>query len=246
MSTSPTAIITCASTCIGRAVALAFARAGYTVLLIARSTDKLKETQKLIEQAQGKAIIIAADLSTTEGINGCIASIKNHTSQVSVLANIAGIWHGVDEVYAGRNFDTFSQQVILDTFFVGTIAPTLLAHAVIPLMSPKSTIINLSGTFENGGKGWLPYFVSKRAIEDLTIGLAQELAEKDIQVFGISPSDTATEAYKKYFPEYFDDSIDPAEIATFAVSLTTPEYQTATGKIFVLKKGQKPQEAFHF
>lgn len=158
---------------------------------------------------------------------------------------MAGIWHGKDEVYAGKSFESFSEQVVLDTYAVGLTAPTLLAHAFIPLMSFGGKIINISGTFENGAKGWLPYFVSKKGIEDLTIGLAEELKDKDIQVNAISPSDTATEAYKKYFPQYIKDAIDPVEIGKFALFLCSREAKEITGKVFVVKKNKKPYEGYH-
>ena len=69
----------------------------------------------------------------------------------------------------------------------------------------------------------MPYFVSKKGIEDLTIGLAEELKDKDIQVNAISPSDTATEAYKKYFPQYIEEAIDPSEIGRYVVFLCSEE-----------------------
>jgi len=148
-------------------------------------------------------------------------------------------------VYSGCDFETFEQKIILDTFNVGTIAPALLVHGLLPIMKQKAKIINLSGTFENGGKGWIPYYVSKRAIEDLTIGLAQELQEKDIQVNCISPSDTATDAYKKYFPEYIEESVDPKEIAKLFVKLSLQESDTVSGKVFVVKKDEEVMEEFH-
>jgi len=97
-----------------------------------------------------------------------------------------------------------------------------------------------------GAKGWLPYYVSKRAIEDLTIGLAEELKDKSIQVNAISPSDTATEAYKKYFPQYVKEAIEPEKIAKQAVFLCSPEANDITGKVSVVKKGEKPFEGFHY
>jgi NAD(P)-dependent dehydrogenase (short-subunit alcohol dehydrogenase family) len=128
---------------------------------------------------------------------------------------------------------------------VGLMAPTLLSHALIPLMPPKSKIINISGTFEDGGKGWIPYFVSKRAVEDLTIGLSDELKEKDIQVNCISPSDTATEVYKKYFPQFAKDANTPEIIATEVVKLCSSDADNLTGKIFVIKHGEPITEKFH-
>jgi len=99
--------------------------------------------------------------------------------------------------------------------------------------------------FESGAKGWLPYYVSKKAIEDLTIGLAEELKDKDIQVNAISPSDTATEAYKKYFPQYIGEAIEPSEIGKYAVYLCSKEASGITGKVFILKKGKEPYEGYH-
>lgn len=239
------AIVTGASTGIGRAMATTLVKEGVEVLLVARTRNRLEETKKLIEKEKGVAEIFEADLSNVDSINTLISDIKSKYKRIDILVNVAGIWHGDDEVYAGRDFDTFSQKVILDTYLVGTIAPTLLAHAFIPLMPKGGRIINISGTFEGGAKGWLPYFVSKKAIEDLTIGLAEELKEKGIFVNAISPSDTATDAYKKYFPQYIHEAISPEDIAKFAVYLCSSEANSITGKVFVIKKGKEPYEGYH-
>lgn len=238
------AVVTGASAGIGRAVAVALASQGYFVYLLARNEERLTETKKLITGDSGQAEIITTDLSSIESINKSIKTIKEKTDRIDLLVNVAGIWHGKNEVFANKNLESFDQKIIVDTFFVGTIAPTLLSHAFIPYMVYGANIINISGTFENGAKGWLPYYVSKRAIEDLTIGLSQELEEKGIQVNGISPSDTATDAYAKFFPEYMRDAIAPGEIAKAILLLADPSNKI-TGKIFVIKKGQEISEGFH-
>lgn len=239
------AVITGASTGIGKAIAFALAKTGVFVILIARTKERLEKTLQMVEQEGGQGKIIVADLSKIDSINACIATIKKKTVTIDILVNVAGIWHGKDEVYAKRNFETFPQEVILDTYTVGTITPTLLAHAFISLMPKGGKIVNISGTFESGAKGWLPYFVSKKAIEDLTVGLAEELKDKDIQVNAISPSDTATEAYKKYFPQYIEEAIDPSEIGKYAVYLCSGGARGITGKVFVMKKGKEPYEGYH-
>ena len=214
-----TAVVTGASTGIGRSIAIALAQDGAFVYCVARNRDGLAKTKKLIEQIEGGAEVVSADLADLNSINNLIKTVLEKTKHIDILVNVAGIWHGETEAYAGKSFQEFSQKVILDTYSVGTIAPTLLAHALIPHMSKNSKILNISGTFESGAKGWLPYFVSKKAIEDLTIGLAEELKEKDIQVNCISPSDVNTEQYQKYFPEYAKDAISPETIAHQAVYL---------------------------
>ncbi len=239
-----TAIITGASTGIGRATAIELAKHGYIMYLLGRNEFALQKTATKIEELQGKAEVVHADLSDINSINEAVTKLKSKVTQLDALINIAGIWHGKDEVYAGRDFETFQQQVILDTLTVGLTAPTILAHAFLPLMKKNSKIVNLSGTFENGAKGWLPYYVSKRAIEDLTIALAQELEEKGIQVNCVSPSDTATSAYNKYFPQYMEDAIAPELIAQKIVELCKEE-NTTSGKVIVMKKDTQPTEAFH-
>lgn len=239
-----TAVITGASAGIGRAVAVALAKNGFNVYIVARRKDQLEKTKKLIEQSGGSAKLFPADLSSIGSINSLIKEVKRSTDHVDLLANIAGVWHGKEEVYAGKDFETFDQKVILDTYNVGTITPTLLAHAFIPLMIEGGKIINLSGTFENGAKGWLSYYVSKRAIEDLTVALAQELEDKNIQVNCISPSDTATEAYSRFFPQYVNEAIEPEKIADKFVELSNSNNKV-TGKVIVMKKDQDPAEKFH-
>lgn len=239
------AIITGASTGIGRAIAVALAKEGVRVGLAARTKKRLGETKSLVENIKGVADIFIADLSNTDSVNKLIFEIESRFNEVNILVNVAGIWHGKNEVYAGRDFETFPQQVIIDTYNVGIVAPTLLAHGLITLMPRGARIINISGTFESGAKGWVPYFVSKKAIEDLTIGLSEELKEKGIRVNAISPSDTATEAYKKYFPQYIPEAIEPDEIAKFAVYLCSDKASDISGKVFVLKRGKEPYEGYH-
>lgn len=239
------AVVTGASTGIGRAIAVQLAKQGAFTALTARTKPALEETKRLVEKNGGRADIIPCDLGNIYALGGLTETIQINTEQVDILVNVAGIWHGKNEVFANRDFEKFTPQTIIDTYMVGTVSPTLLAHAFIPLMPRGGKIINISGTFENGAKGWLPYYVSKRAIEDLTVGLAQELKDKNIQVNAISPSDTATEQYRKYFPQYIDEAMDPREIAKFAIQLCSSEFADVTGKVFVLKKGKQPFEGFH-
>lgn len=239
------ALVTGASTGIGRAVSIELSKRGVYVLLVARTENRLDESKRQIEAINGSTEIMTTDLSSVESINQFISRVKSKFKRIDILVNVAGVWHGDDEVYANRDFYTFPQEVILDTYSVGIIAPTLLAHAFIPLMTNGGRIVNISGTFENGAKGWLPYFVSKKAIEDLTIGLAEELKDKNIQVNAVSPSDTATEAYKKYFPQYIPEAIEPEKVAEQVAYLCSDEAGVITGKVFVMKKGKEPYEGYH-
>jgi NAD(P)-dependent dehydrogenase (short-subunit alcohol dehydrogenase family) len=239
------AVVTGSSTGIGRAIAIELAKEGAFVALAGRSQDKLLKTKSLIVERDGQSGVFLGDFTNLDSLEALIVLIKKRTDKVDILVNVAGVWHSENEVYAGKDFESFPKQIILDTYAVGLTAPTLLAHALIPLVPKGGKILNISGTFESGARGWLPYYVSKKAIEDLTVGLAEELKDKGIQVNAISPSDTATEAYKKYFPQYISEAIDPGEVAKYAAYLCSSEANGITGKVFVMKKGKKPYEGYH-
>ena len=233
-----TAIITGASTGIGKAVAFKLSENGYRVLLVARTSKKLDKIMKEIESKGGKAEYYSVDLTNELNIKGFLSEVienckAENYSGIDAILNIAGIWHSDKEVFAGKDFETFDEKVITDTYSVGFTAPSLIIHGLLPYMNKSSHIINLSGTFENGGKGWIPYYASKKALEDLTYGLADELKDKKIYVNGVSPSDTATEEYSKWFPEYAEDAISPEKIADLFLSILQSD---KTGTIQVIKK----------
>lgn len=238
------ALVTGASTGIGQQTSIEMSKAGYHIFLIARSKNKLEETSKLISQNGGKSTIIQTDLSDLNSINNLINKIKNNANHLDSIINIAGIWHGKNKVFANIDYQNFDQKEIIDTYMVGFTAPALIVHGLLPIMPSGSKIVNLSGTFENGGKGWIPYYASKRGLEDFTIGLSQELKNKNILVNAVSPSDTATEQYSKYFPEYMKEAIDPNKIALKIVELCNDK-NLETGKVIVMKKGKTPFEGFH-
>ncbi len=239
------AVVTGANSGVGGAISVALAKAGYHVALVGRNIQRLSEVKSKIELEGGSCKIFKSDLSTFEGINQLITDLKEDTTHLDVLVNAAAIWHGENEVYAEKEFHSFPQSVVSNTMMVGIMAPTLLCHGLIPLMPAKSKIINISGVFGELIKGWTPYFVSKRALEDLTIGLSIELIDKDIQVNAISPNDVATAPYKQYFPQYYDVGVDPVEIASFAVKLCSLESDQITGKILVIAKDKPIVEHFH-
>lgn len=240
------AIITGASTGIGKAVAYEFAKHNVVTYLVARSHEKLLK----IQQNLGKenSVTFTTDLSDIGSINKLIKDIKEigetDTDEISYLINIAGIWHGKDKAYSGIPFEDYiHQDVILDTLNVGIVAPMILCNTLIPEMANGSSIINLSGTFENGANGWLPYYVSKRAIEDFTVGLAEdtEVLNRKIKVNCVSPSDTNTEVYKRFFPEDAKNAQSPERVARFIYELTQKD---VSGKVLVIKNGIVSQ-GFH-
>ncbi|MEK7166448.1 MAG: SDR family oxidoreductase [Patescibacteria group bacterium] len=196
------ALITGASSDIGKSIAITLAQNGYNLILTSKTTGELTQAAGEVSRVSGSSepiLTIPTDLTNLKEIQKLTDQVKLATPRLDVLVNVAGVYHDGSKAFYKIDYDKYSTSQVLTTMAVGLTAPMLLIHALIPLMPPGSRIMNISGTFEGGAKGWLPYYVSKKALEDLTIGLSQELKDKGILVNCISPSDTYTASYSKFF-----------------------------------------------
>lgn len=231
------AVITGASIGIGKAIALAAAKEGAKVILVSKNRSKLQKTSDQITTAGGEAIIMPTDLANQSKIEQLIENIRKITGRVDILFNVAGVWHNGSKVFYGQRLDEISLHQINQVINVNLVAPILLSRGLVKLMAPYKAgkIINISGTFSSGGAKWLHYYVSKKAIEDFTVGLADELRECEIQVNCISPSDVATQAYVRFFPDDANNALDPNEIAKLALWLSSDETNNISGQIIVIK-----------
>lgn len=233
-----TAIVTGASTGNGRAIAQAIAANGGRVALVARNIEGLKKTEEMIRSSGGDSRIFVTDLRDEKAINKLASDVKEVWGDVDVVANVAGVWHDANKAYYGPHLEDTPAEEINEVLDVNIRAPMLLTRLFIPGMIQKKRgkILNISGTFAYGGAGWLHYYVSKLAVEHFTVGLADELREHEIQVNCISPSDVATEALCKFFPEDAKTALDPADVAKLAIFLLTAEVADhITGQIIVIK-----------
>ena len=156
------------------------------VIFSARNTEK---AQLLIDTLGGKNIdYIIMDVGDSESVQKGIKNLKSRISSVDVLINNAGILipglkHKIDAI------DT-DDDSIMKTFNINTVGALRVCKAVIPLMPPKSRIINISsgmGQMEGMGTGSLAYRLSKSALNAMTIVLSQELMGKSIKVNAICP-----------------------------------------------------------
>ena len=156
------------------------------VIFSARNTEK---AQLIIDALGGKNIDhVIMDVGDSKSVQKGIKNLKSQISSVDVLINNAGILipglkHKIDAI------DT-DDDSIMKTFNINTVGALRVCKAVIPLMPPKSRIINISsgmGQMEGMGTGSLAYRLSKSALNAMTIVLSQELMAKSIKVNAICP-----------------------------------------------------------
>ncbi len=240
MSSQQVAVITGASTGIGSAVASTLARNGYRVALVARSQAKLEQLRKTIERDGGEAAAYVVDLRDRAAVADLPSRVEGELGSVRVVANIAAVWHGEDRAYYGPLLHETEVDEILDVMEVGIIAPMLLTRALLPSMigAQGGAVVNLSGTFSAGGRGWMHYFVSKRALEQFTVGLADEVREFGVRVNCVSPADVATEAYVQFFPEDAATALTPQDVADVVQWLVSAAAQHISGQIIEVRTNQ--------
>lgn len=227
---SKTVVITGISSDIGQAVAGLLSEQGWQVIGI------YHDTKPAI--ADRTYQVDLSDLKATQTTAGQLA--KSYP-QINAFVHIAGIWHDEVTALADKKLSEFTPEQIISTMNVGVTSAMILCNQLLSIIK-DGTIVGISGTFSGEAAGWLPYYTSKRALEDFLVGLSQDAP--DVNVFGISPADTTTEPYKKFYPEYIDEAQPPDAVAKLVLELLDGSSEFTSGNIIELRQG-RTTEGFH-
>jgi 3-oxoacyl-[acyl-carrier protein] reductase len=178
-----TALITGASQGIGRACAVALAKAGARVGLAARNEAKLNEVAAEIATLGGAAAVFALDIASEESIKSCAKGAVAHFGSIEILVNNAGIIRDTLVLRMKRaDWDEVIQTNLTGTF--------LMTQALLsPMLKARwGRIINISSVVgETGQAGQVNYAASKAGLIGLTKSLARELASRNITANAIAP-----------------------------------------------------------
>jgi NAD(P)-dependent dehydrogenase (short-subunit alcohol dehydrogenase family) len=183
------AIVTGASSGIGKATARLFSKVGASVVLTARSESDLNATAKGLE---GEVLVIPADVTKDSGRKYLIKKATDEFKRIDILVNAAGIiMTGTIENTSLEDWDRMFDINVRSVFHLMQLSLPFLSQT-------KGNIVNVSSvTGLRAFPGALSYCASKAAVDQLTRCASLELASKGIRVNAVNPGVIRTELHKR-------------------------------------------------
>jgi len=230
--TGRTILITGASDGIGRAVALRCAELGATVILLARSNDKLDQVYDEIEAKGGaQPAIIPLNLGTTTEtqFNQLAVQLEN------AFGKLDGLVHCAAALGDQTLIEMYDPQTWRQVFDVNVHGAFMLTQSLLPLLrlsNDASIIFTSSSVGRKGRAHWGAYAVSKFAVEGMMQVLADELENTaPIRVNSINPGPVRTTMRATAYP--FEDPANlrrPEEITDLYSYLLGPDAKGVNGQ----------------
>ena len=190
------ALVTGASSGIGRALALGLAAAGARVVAVARRADRLDGLVREIEQSGGSALAAQADVTDAESIERAFDAAENAYGIVNVIVSNAGVTDA-------RNFlkiDAAARDAVFDTNLRGVWNVGQAAARRLVAAKAGGSIINVASVLGLGVQpGLASYCASKGAVIQLTRSMAIDLTKHNIRVNALAPGWFKTELNEEFF-----------------------------------------------
>ena len=231
------ALVTGGDSGIGRAAAIAFAREGADVAINYHPDEEpdAREVVALIRDAGRKAVALPADVRSRANCEKLVADAVRQLGGLDILVNNAAYQQSKEDIFQ------ISDEQMVRTFETNIFAPFRIARAAIPNMKPGAVIINTGSVNSYDPEPeLLDYASTKAAIQNLTRGMAKQLAKKGIRVNAVSPGPiwTPLQVAGGQLPgkmhEFGQDTSlgragQPAELASLYVALASGEATFSTG-----------------
>ncbi|NWL86135.1 MULTISPECIES: 3-ketoacyl-ACP reductase [unclassified Paenibacillus] len=188
--TNKTAIITGAGKGIGRSIAIALAKEGVNLGLIARTATDLESLQNSLQTEYSVKVFMAtADISIQQEAEAAVLKLQEQLGSVDILINNAGIAQfGTLMDMEPSTWERIIQVNLMGTYYV--------TRAALPFMleQNRGDIINVASTAgERGFATGSAYCASKFGLLGLTESLLQEVRKSNIRVVALTPSTVATD-----------------------------------------------------
>ena len=185
------AIVTGASSGIGRATAIRLGRDGYGVLAVGRDKVALDTVVKEVEAAGGRGVPLVADL-TDFSAKAVVGAALDAFGGLSVLVNAAGI------IGSGTIETTVPEEADM-MMGINVRVPFVLMQAAVPaLVASRGSVVNVSSVAGlRAFPGVLIYCISKAALDQLTRCAALELAAQGVRVNAVNPGVVITNLHRR-------------------------------------------------
>ena len=250
------AIITGATSGIGKATAILFVQEGAKVVITGRRQNHGEEVVSAIEEDGGICQFIQADHTDPKACSHVVEQVLADYGRIDILFNNAGI-------VTGGTAETVTEEDWHNTLAINVTAVWRMSRLVIPIMRKQG-----KGVIVNNGSDWavvgardaLPYAVSKGAVAQMTKSMALDHAHEGIRVNAVCPGDTFVERWVEN--GYYADSdpvtreqamaesaadipmkrfADPMEIARAVLFLASDDSSFVTGHLLLVDGGNTAQ-----
>lgn len=245
-----TALVTGASSGIGKATAISLAGAGFNLVICGRRKEALQEIKTQLKE-ETAVHVLQFDVRNKDEVHSAIKSLPQEFSQIDVLVNNAGNAHGLDPIQSGNLEDW---DAMIDINVKGLL---YVSRAIIPQMLERKAghIINIGSI---AGKEVYPngnvYSASKHAVDAINKGMRIDLNGSGIRVGAINPGlvesgfsevrfkgdlERARSVYKGYEP------LKPEDIADLVVFMVTRPAHVNIADLLVLPTAQANSTIVH-
>jgi NAD(P)-dependent dehydrogenase (short-subunit alcohol dehydrogenase family) len=239
-------LITGALTGIGRAAAVAFARAGHRIVVSGRHPEPGQTLAAELQTLGAEAKFITADVRYEDDVRDLVDQTVAHFGRLDAAVNNAGT-EGKPGVVTDRTAESYA--ATFDTNVLGTLLS--MKHELRVMQAQGSgSIINISSTYgHEGASGASVYVGSKHAVEGMTKSAALEAASFGVRVNAVAPGPTETGMLNR-----FTGSADrkaalltgvplgrigqPEEIARAVVFLASDQASIVTGQVLTADGGK--------
>jgi NAD(P)-dependent dehydrogenase (short-subunit alcohol dehydrogenase family) len=222
------ALVTGASRGIGHAAALALAKAGMHVILVARTTGGLEEADDAIQKAGGSATLVPLNLRDFDALDRLGASIFERWGKLDAFFGNAGVLGNLSPL------GHLDPKVFQEAIDVNVIANWRLIRSLDPLLRKSDAgrvLFVTSGAARKHTPFWGCYAVTKAALESLALTYAAECASTNVRVNLLNPGPLRTRMRAKAMPGEDPQSLEPPEaVAPLIVELLSPA-NTTNGEV---------------
>jgi NAD(P)-dependent dehydrogenase (short-subunit alcohol dehydrogenase family) len=258
------ALVTGASSGIGREIAKTLAREGAAVVVAGRDQERTGLTARMIVEAGGCAIPVLGDLTRDEDADAIAGLANDQLGGIDILVNNAG--GGSESGDSALKWEEFTPEKFFRAYDLNLIAAERMVNRLAPAMCERGwgRVINISSTSARTAKAFLHHYgAAKAALENYSLNLSMDLAKRGVTVNVVTPGMTLTdrgrawleqlrqqrgwpedhgEIMRCYTTEILPQAVprlgEPEEIASAVAFLASPLSDYTTGAVLRVDGGQ--------